>query len=211
MTKPRILAIAGGTASGKTTIAKAITDRLGDRAAHVTHDRYYKTLDRDIANHPNRVLLHNYDHPDALETELLVEHLTELRAGRSVRVPDYDFADSARRPEPSWVTIHPKPIIVVEGILILAHEELRALFDHIVFVDAPDDIRLARRMKRDIVERGQQPHEVIGQYLAAVRPMHEKFVATSKVHAHLVLDGTARIDAMTDRVWHLIHRDFPEK
>jgi uridine kinase len=204
--RPTVLAIAGGTASGKSTIAEAVVKALGADASHVTHDRYYKTVDRALAHHPDRVKLHNYDHPDALETDLLVDHLRDLKLGCPVQVPDYDFADSARKPRAQWSEIQPRPIVVIEGILILAHDGLRSLFDQIVFVDAPDDIRLARRMRRDIVERGQAPHEVIDQYLAMVRPMHERFVAPSRAHAHLVLDGTSPVDGLVTRVLGLVGR-----
>lgn len=198
--KPLVLAIAGGTASGKTTLAEAVTHALGDRAIRITHDRYYHTLDRALANHPDRVKLHNYDHPDSLETVRLVRDLELLRSGHPAQVPDYDFASSARLPEDRWTTFVPAPVVVVEGILILADEPLRALFDLIVFVDTPDDIRLARRMRRDIVERGQRAGDVVEQYLTTVRPMHEQFVAPAKAHAHLVLDGTAPIGGLLDAV-----------
>lgn len=206
---PIVLAIAGGTASGKTTLAEAVVCALGSRAVRITHDRYYHTLDRALASHPDRVKLHNYDHPDSLETARLVGDLALLRSGCPVRVPDYDFASSARLSEDRWTTFVPAPVVVVEGILILADPSLRALFDIIVFVDTPDDIRLARRMRRDIVERGQRADDVVEQYLATVRPMHEQFVAPSKAHAHLVLDGTAPIEGLLRAVLDRLDAGIP--
>lgn len=202
--KPVILAIAGGTASGKTTLAKAVVAALGDQVTHISHDRYYKTVDPVIATHPDRVTLYNYDHPDALETARLVADLKALKAGHNVRVPDYDFSSSSRSHESTWETFEARPFIVVEGILILTNVDLLALFDHIVFVSTPDDIRLARRMLRDITERGQAPHEVVNQYLTAVRPMHEQWVAPSETHAGLVVHGDKPVDGLVQAVLKLI-------
>lgn len=186
---PVIVGIAGGTASGKTTLASKLAEMLGDKAVRICHDRYYKPVDPAISSRPDRVLVYNYDHPDALETSLLVEHLRTLRQGNPVQVPDYEYGPSCRTPEHTWETICPRPVILVEGILILADPALRAELDLSVFVEVPDDVRLARRMRRDIVERAQAPHEVIDQYLTMVRPMHTQFVEPSKDFATLVLNG----------------------
>ncbi len=176
MTRPLVIGVAGGTASGKTTIVDQACARLG--ALRVTHDRYYRDGDAST----------NFDHPDALETSMLVAHLDALRAGVSVDLPDYDFATHRRMSHTERV--EPTRLIVVEGILVLADAALRARFDLAVFVDAPADIRLIRRMLRDTRERGRTPEDVIRQYLETVRPMHERFVQPSAHHASLVLDGT---------------------
>lgn len=199
--KPLIVGIAGGTASGKTTVARGAVAALGDRATLIEHDRYYRTVDPAIVAHPDRVRLHNYDHPDALETDLLLEDLRKLRAGQSVRIPAYDYATSSRFPEHRWALIEPRPVLVVEGILIFAHAELSALFDARFYVDAPDDLRLARRLRRDIAERGQSVVEVLDQYLEMVRPMHERFVAPHRGGADTtVLDGTSAADDLVRQV-----------
>lgn len=180
MTRPLVIGVAGGTASGKTTIVAQACERLG--ALRVTHDRYYRNGDAST----------NFDHPDALETSLLVGHLDALRAGMAVDLPDYDFATHRRRSQ--LERVEPTRIIVVEGILVLADAELRARFDLAVFVDAPADIRLIRRLLRDTRERGRTPEDVVRQYLETVRPMHERFVQPSLRHASLVLDGTLASD-----------------
>lgn len=193
MAAPRIAVIAGGSASGKSTVSRALADQLGERCALLLHDRYYRPP--DPALDPSRV---NYDHPDSLETELLVAHVEALRRGESVAVPRYDFARHAR--EPATDPVHPTEIILVEGILVLAVAELRAVADLTVFVDAPSDIRLARRLLRDVSTRGRDPIGVVGQYLATVRPMHEQFVEPSREHADLILDGTAPVDTLVGQV-----------
>ena len=187
MTRPLVIGVAGGTASGKTTIVAQACARLG--ALRLTHDRYYRDGDAST----------NFDHPDALETSLLVTHLDALRAGIAVDLPDYDFATHRRMSHAERV--EPTRLIVVEGILVLADTELRQRFDLAVFVDAPADIRLIRRMLRDTRERGRTPEDVIRQYLETVRPMHERFVQPSAHHASLVLDGTL---ARNDEVGRLV-------
>lgn len=196
MAPKMIVGIAGGTASGKTTLARGLLRRLD--ATVIYHDRYYRTVPPEIACRPDRVVSYNYDHPEALDTRLLCEHLDRIRAGEPVRVPDYDYATSTRTPESEWTEIEPRPVIIVEGILVLSEPELRGRFDHTIFVDAPADIRLARRMRRDLVERGQSPNEVVEQYLTFVRPMHSQFVEPTKAFAHLVLDGERPSDDLID-------------
>jgi uridine kinase len=192
----RIVGIAGGSASGKTTVARDLARALG--AVQIAHDRYYRPLPQAFRG--GRMLEYNFDHPDALETERLIEDLQSLRAGRTVTLVDYDFITCDRMPEAAWLTVAPTPVVVVEGILALADPGLRALFDLAVFVDCPADVRLARRILRDIAERGDTPQKVVHQYLATVRPMHEAWVEPSRVHAHLVLDGTAPVDRAVDEV-----------
>ena len=187
----RVVGIAGGTASGKSTLTRALVTALGERALYIAHDRYYRSLPEAFRDHP---LDYNFDHPDALETSRLVADLDALAAGRPTRLVDYDFGVCARAPESRWTTVEAREIVIVEGILVLAEPELRSRFDLCVFVHTEADLRLARRLKRDIVERGDTPDGVIAQYLATVRPMHEAFVEPSRQHAHLLLDGTAPVD-----------------
>ena len=181
--KPIIVGIAGGTASGKTTVVQRVVDALGeDRVTVIQHDSYYR--DRSSVPPEDRLKI-NYDHPDALETSLLVEHLRELRVGRSIERPVYDFANHTRRSE--TVQIAARAAVLVEGILILAEPELRDLLDIRVFVDADSDLRLMRRLERDVSERGRNADAVFEQYLETVRPMHLEFVEPSKRWAHIII------------------------
>lgn len=177
------LGVAGGTGSGKTTVADAIVARIGaSRIAYLQHDSYY----RDLANAPEQVLLHhNFDHPDALESELLAAHIRELKAGRAVEVPVYDFKVHRRTGQTR--RIEPRGVILVEGILIFAEPTLRQLFDIKLFVDTDADLRLIRRLRRDISERGRAVDNVINQYLETVRPMHLEFVEPTKRWADIII------------------------
>ncbi len=181
--KPLIIGVAGGTGSGKTTVAQAILDRVGrDKIAYIQHDSYYKDQSHLPPEERAKV---NYDHPDALETELLIKHLKELQAGRAVEVPVYDFTTHTRTNKTRRV--EPKQVILVEGILIFADEALRRMFDIKIYVDTDADIRFIRRLKRDIIERGRTMESVIEQYLATVRPMHLEFVEPSKRYADIII------------------------
>ena len=178
-----VIGVAGGSGSGKTTVVRRIVGALGN--AHVTvleHDRYYR--DRNDLRLEERAAL-NYDHPDSLETDLLVQHLHRLRAGQSVDAPAYDFARYAR--QPITETIVPRRAIIVEGILIYTDAALRALMDVKVFVDTDDDTRFIRRLQRDIGERGRTVQSVIDQYLGTVKPMHLEFVEPSKRYADIIV------------------------
>lgn len=192
-----VIGIAGGTASGKSTLSAALAVRLGDQASLLLHDRYYRSPPADLP--PSRW---NYDHPESLETSLLIEHLRQLRRGEPVRVPRYDFARH-RRAEGSEV-IEPREVILVEGILVLAVPELRQSLDHRVFVDCEADIRLMRRLRRDVAERGREPLGVLDQYEQTVRPMHACYVQPSRVHAELLLDGTRPVMHSVERVLELV-------
>lgn len=180
---PVILGVAGGTGSGKTTVVREILKRLGSKdVVVITHDAYYK--DRSHLPMEERVKV-NYDHPDALETALLIEHIQRLQAGEAIDMPIYDFSQHTRRPE--HVRVLPCKVIVVEGILILADTELRSLFDIKIFVDTDADIRFIRRMERDILERARTRESVVKQYLESVRPMHIQYVEPSKNYADVIV------------------------
>lgn len=183
MVRPIVLGVAGGSGSGKTTVVREIVRALG--AEHVTviqHDSYYH--DRSAVPPEERARI-NYDHPHALETGLLVEHVRRLRAGQPVEVPVYDFAEHARRD--ATTTAYPRRIVILEGILILAEPALRDLMDIRVYVDTDADIRLVRRLRRDTRDRGRTLESVVDQYLHTVQPMHLEFVEPSKRHAHLII------------------------
>jgi uridine kinase len=178
-----VIGVAGGSGSGKTTVVRRIVDALGDAQVSVLeHDRYYR--DRNDLRFEERAAL-NYDHPDSLETDLMVRHLHELRAGRTVEAPVYDFARYAR--QSATETIAPRRAIIVEGILIYTDAALRGLMDVKVFVDTDDDTRFIRRLQRDIAERGRTVQSVIDQYLGTVKPMHLEFVEPSKRYADIVV------------------------
>ncbi len=181
--RPVTIAVAGGTGSGKTTVSVALLERVGrEHVAYIAHDNYYKDL-RDLPYEQRQKV--NFDHPDALDTALMIEHIQALQSGHPVDVPTYDFTRHMRTEITECV--EPQPIILVEGILILADEELRKLFDIKIFVDTDADIRFIRRLQRDIAERGRTLDSVITQYMQTVRPMHLKFVEPSKRHADLII------------------------
>ncbi len=181
--KPIVFGVAGGTASGKTTVARAILQAVGAaRIAYLPHDAYYK--DRPDLSFVERAAL-NYDHPNSLETKLLITHIKMLLCGESVPVPVYDFTQHRRTVE--TVLVEPCPIILVDGILIFTKRKLRELMDIKVFVDTDADVRFIRRMGRDMEERGRTLESVITQYLETVRPMHIKFVEPSKRFADVII------------------------
>ena len=178
-----VVGVAGGSGSGKTTVVRHIVESLGPDAVTVLeHDRYYR--DRNDLRLEERAAL-NYDHPDALETDLMVRHVTELRAGRAIDAPVYDFARHAR--QSIMETMVPRRAIIVEGILIFTDAALRNLMDVKVFVDADDDTRFIRRLQRDITDRGRTVASVIDQYLGTVKPMHLDFVEPSKRYADVIV------------------------
>jgi uridine kinase len=178
-----VIGVAGGSGSGKTTVVRRIVESIGDdQVTVVEHDRYYR--DRNDLRLEERAAL-NYDHPDSLETDLLVRHVEALRAGETVNVPVYDFARHARKPDTRQVS--PRRAIIVEGILIYTDAALRRLMDVKVFVDTDDDTRFIRRLQRDISERGRTVQSVIEQYLGTVKPMHLDFVEPSKRYADIII------------------------
>ena len=180
---PVVIGVAGGSGSGKTTVVRRIVESLGtDQVTVLEHDRYYRY--RSDLRLEERAAL-NYDHPDSLETDLMVRHLEQLRAGQSVEVPLYDFARYARLAATDL--IQPRRAVIVEGILIFTDAALRQLLDVKVFVDADDDIRFIRRLRRDVAERGRTMESVVEQYLSTVKPMHLDFVEPSKRYADVIV------------------------
>ncbi len=189
---PFVVVIAGGTASGKTTVVRCLVERIG--AAHISHDLYYFD-----APEPRG---HDFDHPTALYTDRLVRDVADLKAGRPASLPVYDFASHSRTSESE--TMLPASIVVVEGILVLADSRIVKLADLTVFVDAPERTRFDRRLARDVAERGRTEESVHLQYRTTVKPNHDRFVEPSRASASVVLDGTGDLDASVDRLVSLL-------
>jgi uridine kinase len=181
--EPIVIGVAGGTGSGKTTVASRILDRVGtEHITYIAHDAYY----RDLSHLPERLRAQvNFDHPDALETELLVEHLKKLRDGEPIEMPMYDFTTHTRTDRTQRVEV--APVIIVEGILVFVEPELRELFDVKIYIDTDADVRFIRRLRRDIEDRGRSVQSVCEQYLSTVRPMHLEFVEPSKRYADVII------------------------
>jgi uridine kinase len=180
---PLIIGVCGGTGAGKTSVTRAIIQALGqDDVAELAEDAYYREYGHLSEAERTRI---NWDHPDAIEVELLLEHINRLRAGETIQRPIYDFAAYARSAE--TVAIAPKPVLIVEGILIFVEPQLRDIFDVKVYVDTDADLRFIRRLQRDVTERGRTAESVIGQYLATVRPMHLAFVEPEKRFADIIV------------------------
>lgn len=187
-----IIGIAGGTGSGKTTLTNRLKERFGDDVSVVYHDNYYKR--HDEMSYEERSLL-NYDHPDAFETELMIEHIQKLRKGIAIACPIYDFTIHNRSDDA--MMIYPTKVIVIEGILIFQNEVLRNLMDIKLFVDTDADVRILRRILRDVKERGRSLESVVSQYLTTVKPMHEQFVEPSKRASDIiVLEGGNNVVAL---------------
>jgi uridine kinase len=190
---PLVIGIAGGTGSGKTTIADYLLETVGpEKISFLPHDAYYHELPHLSPEERAKV---NFDHPSSLETDLLIEHIHQLKAGKSIELPQYDFKTHTRTNQ--ITLIEPQQILIVEGILIFAEPELRKLFDLKIYVDTDADIRFIRRLRRDIEERGRTTENVIGQYLDTVRPMHLEFVEPSKRYASVIIpEGGYNHDAL---------------
>jgi len=183
MQLPIIIGVAGGTGSGKTTVSRAILQRVGtERIAHIEHDSYYRDLSH-LSLADRRLV--NFDHPDALDNTLLIEHLEALCAGKTIHVPVYDFTKHNRTSEARKV--QPQPVVLVEGILIFADKVLRERMDVKIYVDADADLRFIRRIQRDIHERGRSLESIVEQYMRTVRPMHLEFVEPSKRYADIII------------------------
>jgi len=177
------LGVAGGTGSGKTTVAHAILNAVGpDRIAFLAQDAYYRDIDWESSE---QLSAHNFDHPDAIDSELLVHHVRELKQGRTVEVPVYDFVEHRRTPE--TLRVKSQPVILLEGILLFVEPNLRELLDFKIFVDTAADVRFIRRLERDMRERGRSLESVIDQYMGTVRPMHLEFVEPAKRWADLIV------------------------
>jgi len=182
---PIVVGVAGGTGSGKTTLASALQASLSSElCVTVSQDSYYKDLMHlDLADRAKM----NFDHPDSLDADLMVEHVAGLKKMQNVVLPEYDFSQHVR--VGAGREVHARPVIIVEGILVLVWESLRGLMDLTVFVDAPEKVRLDRRVRRDVAERGRDVQGVLDQYYATVRPMHKEFVEPSSKNAHVIIDG----------------------
>jgi len=204
---PLVIGIAGGTGSGKTTVANVILTRVGiQQIAYLPHDAYYKDLQGLPA--PQKAII-NFDHPDSLESSLLVKHIHQLKRGNDIDLPVYDFKTHSRTTKTE--IIKSKPVILVEGILIFVEPDLRKLFDVKIFVDTDPDIRFIRRLERDIHERGRSTESVIKQYLTTVRPMHLEFVEPSKRYADVIIPegglNTVAMDLVVARIDALLQVD----
>jgi uridine kinase len=205
MNRPFVVGIAGGTGSGKTTVAHKLASAMPPgRCVTIEHDAYYR--DQGHLSPEDRATI-NYDHPASLESTLLALHLRELRTGRAVEVPTYDFATYTRRPETR--TVEPARVIVVEGILVFSEAVLREQMDIKIFVDTDPDIRLMRRIRRDIEQRGRSFQSVRDQYYATVRPMHLEYVEPSKRWADLIIpeggDNRVALDIVLGRLWRIVN------
>ena len=190
---PIVIGIAGGSGSGKTTVAHEILARVGaGKISFLPHDAYYKDFG-DLSFSQRSTI--NFDHPDSLETSLLIEHIKQLKAHQPVNLPIYDFKTHSRTTK--TIFVEPQPVVLVDGILIFAEPELRSMFDVKIFVDTDADLRFIRRLQRDITERGRTVNSVIAQYQQTVRPMHLKFVEPSKRYADVIIpEGGFNIVAM---------------
>ena len=205
MSKTLVIGIAGGTGSGKTTLMKNLISQFGGNVTVLSHDNYYRR--HDDLTYEERCLI-NYDEPAALETELMAVHLDKLRHGEAIDCPVYDFTQHNRSNE--TVRIEPRPVIIVEGILIFADEALRALMDIKIFVDTDDDVRLCRRIKRDVNKRGRSLESVLQQYQETVKPMHEMYVEPSKKFANIIVPEGGKNFVALDMIRGRIQRHLEE-
>ncbi len=211
MQRPIVIGVAGGTGSGKTTVARAILQRVGaSRIAHLEHDSYYRDLP-DLTLEERRQV--NFDHPDSLDNALLIEHLDALCAGEPIEAPIYDFTQYTRKAEKR--VVHPQPVVMVEGILIFADKALRDRMDIKIYVDTDADLRFIRRIQRDINERGRSLESVVEQYLRTVRPMHLEFVEPSKRYADIIIPrgglNAIAIDMVVARIQGMLDAHGPHQ
>jgi uridine kinase len=201
-----ILGISGGTGSGKTTVAQTIIRSVGaGNVVYLPQDSYYRNLGDMPIDLRHNV---NFDHPDAFDTALLVNHLEALRAGECIEQPVYDYRTHSRKAE--VVHVEPRPVIIIEGLLVLVNSQLRQLMDLKIFVDADADIRFIRRLDRDVHERGRSVESIISQYMTTVRPMHLQFVEPSKRYADVIIPGggfnEVGIDLVTGKIRSILAR-----
>jgi uridine kinase len=208
---PIVIGVAGGSGSGKTTVANIVLERVGrHRIAYLPHDAYYRDLSKLPVNQRMEV---NFDHPDSLESDLLVEHIETLKRWETVQLPIYDFTHHSRTEK--TIPVKPQRVILVEGILIYAEKKLRDLFDVKIFVDTDSDLRFIRRLQRDISERGRTTENVVNQYLKTVRPMHLEFVEPSKRYADIIIPeggmNEVAMDMVIARIEALLKEENKEK
>jgi uridine kinase len=205
--KPCILGIAGGSGAGKTTIVNQLIERIGEQQiAWLPYDAYYRDLGHLTLTERQD---YNFDHPDAFDTELYMTHIAALQQGQTITIPNYDFVSYTR--VAGGIVTAPRPILILDGILLFVPVMLRTIIEMRVFIDTADDIRLLRRMQRDTTERGRSIESVRQQYLRTVRPMHHAYVAPSRQYAHVIVPGDDSIDVATTLLQHhiqqlLIHR-----
>ncbi|MBQ9748392.1 MAG: uridine kinase [Clostridia bacterium] len=200
-----IIGIAGGSGSGKSTFANRIAEHFRDDVALIGCDNYYRAMDH-LSPEERRKL--NFDAPEALELDLMVRHIRALKAGQCVEIPVYDFVTHTRRAETA--PICPKPVIIVDGILIFSHPELRDSFDLKIYVDTDADLRILRRAARDIESRGRTLTDVMAQYIATVKPMHEKYVEPTKRYADIIVNGgmnEAALDIVKAKISHILAKN----
>ena len=200
-----VIGIAGGSGSGKTTLLKNLVEQFAENVTVLSHDNYYKR--HDELTYEERCQL-NYDEPAALETDLMAAHLDKLRQGEAIDCPVYDFAEHNRSDE--TIRIEPRPVIIVEGILIFENEPLRDLMDIRIFVDTDADVRLCRRIKRDVNKRGRSLESVLTQYQTTVKPMHEKYVEPSKKFANIIVPEGGKNLVALDMIIGRIKRHLEE-
>ncbi|MDS0299175.1 uridine kinase [Halogeometricum sp. S1BR25-6] len=200
-----VIGIAGGTGAGKTTVARLITENVGESVTRIPIDNYYEDLSHLDLSEREAV---NYDHPSAFEWGLLREQLSTLLEGRPIEMPVYDFEIHNRKDEPT--TVEPTDVIIVEGILALYDEEVNEMFDLRLYVETDADVRILRRIERDVIERGRDLEGVIDQYLSTVKPMHEQFIEPSKKHADLIIPEGANsvaVNLLEEKVMAEVHGD----
>ena len=193
--QPFVIAIAGGTGSGKTYIARKLHEVAPEQTVSISHDNYYRDR-KDVPMDQRKEL--NYDEPAALDNKSFLEHLKKLKAGEAIDMPQYDFATHTRNRD--TVRVHSAPIIIVEGILILTDPEIRQLFDLTIFVDVKPDVRLARRLQRDVGERDRTYEESINQYLVSAGPMHDKYVEPGKEFADIIINNNGTEEELKDSI-----------
>lgn len=192
---PFVIAIAGGTGSGKTYLARKLHEVALNQTVSISHDNYYRDR-KDVPEEKRKEI--NYDEPSALDNKAFLEHLKQLKAGQTIDMPQYDFNTHTRKRD--TVRVHSAPIIIVEGILILTDPEIRKLFDLIVFVDVKPDIRLARRLQRDVGERDRNYEESINQYLVSAGPMHDKYVEPGKEFANIIINNNGSEEELNNGI-----------
>jgi uridine kinase len=197
MSQPFMLAICGGTASGKTTLARILQQSLGKAHCELLFQDYYYIDQSHRFDHDGGSV--NFDHPDAIEFALMEEHLSLLKKGKPVEAPVYDFSSHTRTNE--VILVEPKRVVIVDGILILSRERLHTHFDHVVFLDIDEEIRFQRRLKRDVQERGREPEGVRTQFTRQVQPMHQKFVEPFKSRAHEVFDDPEGLKSFAEELY----------